>query len=257
MARTQEELLLSVADVLLIDNKSGLEYASATLASHNISQSVDSSEIRAGRKNAVICTLESNKTITVEVEDVHANRDWIAIAMDAELVEQQQAFDARHLPVKLVLAKQGTGADLTVTLPKEPKDAAAVKFFNSKREEVTPDSNADGVFTFTESDTLKAGDVLETSSFVYVVAPKEADVMEIGGEGVGRSFSMFLEETVMNNDMEVIATKTTFFPRVVPDSSFTMEGTSELAEQNVTYTFTVVQADGYDYLGQIYYVKAE
>ena len=243
MARTQEELLLSVADVLLIDNKSGLEYASATLASHNISQSVDSSEIRAGRKNAVICTLESNKTITVEVEDVHANRDWIAIAMDAELAEKT-AFDARHLPVKLVV-----GDGLTVTLPKEPKNPAEVKFFNAQRGEVTATPGTGAEFTLTG---VEKGDVVETSSFVYVA---DADVMEIGGEGQGRSFSMFLEETVMNNDMEVIATKTTFFPRVVPDSSFTMEGTSELAEQNVTYTFTVVQADGFDYLGQIYYIS--
>lgn len=242
MARTQEELLLSVADVLLIDNKSGLEYASATLASHNISQSVDSSEIRAGRKNAVICTLESNKTITVEVEDVHANRDWIAIAMDAELAEQAD-FEARHLPVKLVV-----GDGLKVTLPKEPKNPAEVKFFDAQRQEVAATPGTGAEFTLTG---VQKGDVVETSSFVYVA---DVDVMEIGGEGVGRSFSMFLEETVMNNDMEVIATKTTFFPRVVPDSSFTMEGTSELAEQNVTYTFTVVQADGFDYLGQIYYI---
>ena len=88
----EEEFLLSVADVLLIDLESGMEYATATLASHNISQSVDTSEIRAGRNNAVIATLESNKTITVEVEDVHANRDWLAIAMDAELVEKED-FD--------------------------------------------------------------------------------------------------------------------------------------------------------------------
>ena len=242
MARTQEELLLSVADVLLIDNKAGVEYASATLASHNISQSVDSSEIRAGRKNAVICTLESNKTITVEVEDVHANRDWIAIAMDAELAEKTN-FDARHLPVKLVVSDS-----LTVTLPKEPKNPAEVKFFDAQRQEVTATPGTGAEFTLTG---VQKGDVVETSSFVHVVPA--ADVMEIGGEGMGRSFSMFLEETVMNNDMEVIATKTTFFPRVVPDSSFTMEGTSELAEQNMTYTFTVVQADGYDYLGQIYY----
>ena len=242
MARTQEELLLSVADVLLIDNKSNMEYASATLASHNISQSVDSSEIRAGRKNAVICTLESNKTITVEVEDVHANRDWIAIAMDAEILAQS-TFDARHLPVKLVVDDS-----LKVKLPKTPKNPDEVKFFNAERADVTATPGTDGEFTLAG---VQKGDVVETSSFVYVA---DADVMEIGGEGMGRSFSMFLEETVMNNDMEVIATKTTFFPRVVPDSSFTMEGTSELAEQNVTYTFTVVQADGYDYLGQIYYV---
>ena len=100
MARKQEELLLSVADITLIDNATGVEYATASLKSHNISQSVDTSEIRAGRKNAVITTLESNKTITVELEDVHANRDWLAIAMDTELNEGT-SVKIRVLPQKL------------------------------------------------------------------------------------------------------------------------------------------------------------
>ena len=63
MARQEEELLLSVADVTLIEltkDNEGYEYATASLKSHNISQTVDTSEIRAGRKNAVIATLESN-----------------------------------------------------------------------------------------------------------------------------------------------------------------------------------------------------
>ena len=81
--------------------------------------------------------------------------------------------------------------------------------------------------------------------------------MEIGGEGAGRGFAMYLEESVFNNNMKVIATKTTFFPRVVPESSFTMEGSSELAEQNMTYTFTVSQGEGQTYLGQIIYVPVE
>ena len=86
----EEELLLSVADVLLIDLDTKMEYATASLKTHNISQSVDTSEIRAGRNNAVVATLESNKTITVEIEDVHSNRDWIAIAMDAEVEENKE-----------------------------------------------------------------------------------------------------------------------------------------------------------------------
>ena len=257
MARNQEELLLSVADVLLIDNKTGVEYASATLASHNISQSVDTNEIRAGRKNAVICTLESNKTITVEVEDVHTNRDWVSIAMDAELAEKTN-LDVRHLPVKLAVAKDG--GDLIVNLPKEPKDAAQVKFFffdaaAKERREVTgaQDGTDKTKFVLTDAKTaLKEGDVVETSSFVHVVPA--ADVMEFGGEGVGRSFAMFLEESVFNNDMEIIATKTTFFPRVVPESTFSLEGSTEISEQNVTYTFTVTQADGFDYLGSVMYI---
>ena len=250
MARKQEELLLSVADITLIDNATGVEYATASLKSHNISQSVDTSEIRAGRKNAVIATLESNKTITVEVEDVHANRDWLAIAMDADLAAKQNV-DVRVLPQKL---KVGTG--LKITLAKEPKNKADVKVFkDGVALTAQQDTSSNNVFTLTGgSSSLKEGDVVEVQSYVYVA--KAADVMAIGGEGVGRSFALYLEESVFNNDMAVIATKTTYFPRVVPESSFTMEGSSELAEQNMTYKFTVTKAEGEDALGYIYYVDA-
>ena len=79
----------------------------------------------------------------------------------------------------------------------------------------------------------------------------------MGGEGAGHAFAMYMEESVFNNNMKVIATKTTYFPRVVPESSFTMEGSSELAEQNMTYTFTVSQPEGEAFLGQIIYVPVE
>ena len=248
MARKQEELLLSVADITLIDNATGVEYATASLKSHNISQSVDTSEIRAGRKNAVIATLESNKTITVEVEDVHANRDWLAIAMDADLAAQSNV-DVRVLPQKL---KVGTG--LKITLAKEPKNPSDVKVFKDGVSlTAQQDAQTKTIFSLTAgSSSLKEGDVVDVQSYVYVA--KAADVMAIGGEGVGRSFALYLEESVFNNDMAVIATKTTYFPRVVPESSFTMEGSSELAEQNMTYKFTVTKAEGEDALGFIYYV---
>lgn len=251
MARKQEELLLSVADITLIDNATGVEYATASLKSHNISQSVDTSEIRAGRKNAVIATLESNKTITVEVEDVHANRDWLAIAMDADLAARENV-DVRVLPQKL---KVGTG--LKITLAKAPKDKSALKVYkDGVALTAQQDSSDNKTFTLTAgSSSLKEGDVVDVQSYIYTATA--ADVMAIGGEGVGRSFALYLEESVFNNDMAVIATKTTYFPRVVPESSFTMEGSSELAEQNMTYKFTVTKAEGEDALGFIYYVDAE
>ena len=249
MARKQEELLLSVADVLLIETATGIEYATASLKSHNISQSVDTSEIRAGRKNAVIATLESNKTITIEIEDVHTNRDWLAIAMDAQL-EGQTDVEVRALPVKLVVA-----ADSTITLPKTPIAADIIegdmnlKIYNSQREEVVVSGVQGAKVTLTG---VKEGDIVETSSYRFL-APV-ADVMEIGNEGAGRSFAMFLEESVFNNDMAVIARKVTYFPRVLPESSFSMEGSSELAEQNMTYTFTVAQAEAETFLGKVYYI---
>lgn len=252
MARKQEELLLSVADITLIDNETKVEYATASLKSHNISQSVDTSEIRAGRKNAVVATLESNKTITVEIEDVHANRDWLAIAMDAEL-ESKTSVDVRVLPQKLKVAD-----DMTIELSKAPKHSDDVQVLKDGVKLKATIVSKKVTLSLPEDEssiTLEKGDVVTVMSYVYT-APA-ADVMAIGGEGVGRSFAMYMEESVFNNDMKVIATKTTYFPRVVPESSFTMEGSSELAEQNMTYSFTVSQAEGEENLGYIYYVDAE
>ena len=247
MARQEEELLLSVADVVLIElirgeEQQGVEYATASLKSHNISQTVDTSEIRAGRKNAVIATLESNKTITVEIEDVHANRDWLAIAMDGKM-EEGQTVEVRVLPQKLTVA-----SDLSITLAKVPKGSKVEVFRANAVDpvEVTIDENGKGTVA-----DASAGEVVQVASYLHDTT---ADVITIGGEGQGRAFAMYLEESVFNNDMQVIATKTTYFPRVVPESSFSMSGSSELAEQNMTYTFTVAQAEGKDFLGQIFYV---
>ena len=236
----EEELLLSVADVLLIDLDTKMEYATASLKTHNISQSVDTSEIRAGRNNAVIATLESNKTITVEIEDVHANRDWLAIAMDAELAEGK-SVKVRVLPQTL---KVENGK---VKLTRKPENN--IKGYNKSSENAEVSISSEGVVT-----TATDGDIILVESYEVQVS---ADVIEMGGEGAGHAFAMYMEESVFNNNMRVIATKTTYFPRVVPESSFSIEGSSELAEQNMTYTFTVAKAEGQNFLGQVIYVPVE
>ena len=247
MARKEEELLLSVADVVLIElirgeEQQGVEYATASLKSHNISQTVDTSEIRAGRKNAVIATLESNKTITVEIEDVHANREWLAIAMDGEMTKNQ-TVQVRVLPQKLTVA-----SDLSITLAKAPKDSKVTVLRDNGDEIEVAISDGKGTVT-----GASEGEVVQVMSYLHNAT---GDVITVGGnKGQGRAFAMYLEESVFNNDMQVIATKTTYFPRVVPESSFSMSGSSELAEQNMTYTFTVAQAEGKDFLGQIFYVN--
>ena len=237
----EEELLLSVADVLLVDIATGMEYATASLKSHNISQTVDTSEIRAGRNNAVVATLDSNKTITVEIEDVHSNRDWIAIAMDSK-VEEGQSVTLRVLPQTLKVE------DGKVKLSRTPE--GEVKGYNKTQDNTVFTIGTDGTIATGATN----GDIIIVESYEVT---EQADRIKVGGEGEGSAFAMYLEESVFNNNMKVIATKTTYFPRVVPESSFSMSGSSELAEQNMTYTFTVAQSEGDDFLGQIFYVAVE
>lgn len=256
MAYKQEELLLSVADITLIDNETKVEYATASLKTHNVSQTVDTSEIRAGRKNAIVATLETNKTVTVEIEDVHANRDWLAIAADTHL-QEKTSVDIRVLPQKVKV-----GESLKIKLSKQPKVEGDVKVYKDGVElDVEFDGSDKTLITLSlpldgaEGTELNVGDVVQVMSYIYTA--KAADVMALGGESAGRSYSMYMEESVFNNDMKVIATKTTYFPRVVPESNFTLAGSSELAEQNMSYKFTATQAEGEEALGYIYYVDAE
>ena len=241
----KQELLLGTVDALLVDNETNIEYATATVKSHSIAQSVDTTEIRAGRKDVVIATIESNKSITVELEDAETKRDWVAIAMDAEITDET-SIDVRVLPQQVVV-----GEGLKIKLDKAPKvGSEPIVIFGETQIEASF-TGAAGTLTAGESG-LQVGDVVDVMS--YTTTATKAQVMQIGGEGVGRSFSLYLEESIFNGNMKVIATKITYFPRVIPQSSFTLEGTNELGEQNVTYTFNVAQADGYDYLGKVYYL---
>ena len=91
-ANHEIEFLLSVADVLLLD-KDGNQLASATLKSHNMTQSVDTTEIRGGQRNDVLATIKNNKTIEVTIEDVQQQRDFIAMMLGAE-IQAGQKVDA-------------------------------------------------------------------------------------------------------------------------------------------------------------------
>ena len=88
-AKNDMEFLLSVADVLLID-KDGHQLASATLKSHNMTQSVDTTEIRAGQANDVLATIKNNKTIEVTIEDVQQKHEFIAMMLGSAMDQVQQ-----------------------------------------------------------------------------------------------------------------------------------------------------------------------
>ena len=44
-----EEYLFAVADAILVDEETGIQLATSSLKSHNIAQSVDTTEIKAGQ----------------------------------------------------------------------------------------------------------------------------------------------------------------------------------------------------------------
>ena len=240
-AKNNMEFLLSVADVLLLD-KDGHQLASATLKSHSMNQTVDTTEIRAGQANDVLATIKNNKTIEVTIEDVQQKHDFIAMMLGGA-IQKDQAVEAYVLPQGLKV--QGG----TVTLPQEPKSG------NPKL------TKADGTaveatFTGKVSSSLSGvedGDIVYVEGYAYTSSADNM-LINIKSDKFAGSYKMILDEQVFNADMQVIARKQTVFHKVIPNDSFTLDGSAERAEKTASYTFTVALEPGQEDLGYVLYV---
>ena len=235
-ANHEIEFLLSVADVLLLD-KEGDQLASATLKSHNMTQSVDTTEIRGGQRNDVLATINNNKTIEVTIEDVQQQRDFIAMMLGAE-IQAGQKVDAYVLPQGLTV-KGGK-----VELPHEPKSGETVVYTKPDGTPVEEDAIT----------SLSDGEIVFCSGYKYEA---DAEKMVIASDKFAGSFKMVLDEQVFDADMQVIARKQTVFHKVIPNDSFTLEGSAERAEKTISYTFTVALESGQQDLGYIAYIPVE
>ena len=237
------EFLLSVADVLLLDEK-GNQLASATLKSHNMSQTVDTTEIRAGQANDVLATIKNNKTIEVTIEDVQQKHDFIAMMLGAK-IETGATVDAYVLPQGLTVKSN------KVDLPQTPK--VGEKVVVTKADGTALDGAQVSGKEITGLSGLNDGDIVYISGYAYS-APADNMKMAIASDKFAGSFKMVLDEQVFNADMQIIARKQTVFYKVIPNDSFTLDGSAERAEKTTSYTFTVALEQGREDLGYVLYV---
>lgn len=242
-AKNDMEFLLSVADVLLMDAK-GNQLASATLKSHNMSQTVDTTEIRAGQANDVLATIKNNKTIEVTIEDVQQKHDFIAMMLGAK-IETGATVDAYVLPQGLTVKSN------KVELPQTPK--VGEKVVVTKADGTALDSASVSGKEITGLTGLNDGDIVYISGYAYS-APADNMKMAIASDKFAGSFKMVLDEQVFNADMQIIARKQTVFYKVIPNDSFTLDGSAERAEKTTSYTFTVALEQGREDLGYVLYV---
>ena len=242
-AKNDMEFLLSVADVLLID-KDGHQLASATLKSHNMTQSVDTTEIRAGQANDVLATIKNNKTIEVTIEDVQQKHEFIAMMLGSEM-EKGATVDAYVLPQGLTVSKN------EAQLPQTPKSGENVVVTRADGTAVDGASVSGNKITGLTG--VNDGEIVYISGYAYE-APSDNIKMAIASDQFAGSFKMVLDEQVFNADMQIIARKQTVFYKVIPNDSFTLDGSAERAEKTTSYTFTVALEQGREDLGYVLYV---
>ena len=242
-AKNDMEFLLSVADVLLID-KDGNQLASATLKSHNMSQTVDTTEIRAGQANDVLATIKNNKTIEVTIEDVQQKHDFIAMMLGSA-IQKGATVDAYVLPQGLTVASN------KATLPQTPKEGENVVV--TKADGTALEGASVSGKEITGLTGVGDGEIVYISGYAYS-APADNMKMSIASDKFAGSFKMVLDEQVFNADMQIIARKQTVFYKVIPNDSFTLDGSAERAEKTTSYTFTVALEQGREDLGYVLYV---
>ena len=199
----QVEFLLSVADVLLLD-KEGRQLASATLKSHNMSQTVDSTDIRAGQNNDILATIKNNKTIEVTIEDVQQKRDFIAMMMGAE-IQTGQTVDAYVLPQAIEVGEAGA-----IVLPQIPKTGERVVVEDATGKVLTTTGTGQNL-TISQNPPAK-GTLVYISGYAYETEASE--LMVISSSKFASSYKMILDEQVFDADMQIVARKQTVFHKV-------------------------------------------
>ena len=245
------EFLLSVADVLLLDEK-GNQLASATLKSHSMNQTVDTTEIRAGQANDVLATIKNNKTIEITIEDVQQKHDFIAMMLGGKMEDAAATVDAYELPKGMPLA-----SETTLELAHAPKQGEEVKVTDATGKSLgtLTGNGTDNVVTVS-GENLAKDKIVYVSGYAYE-APAKSQKIVIKSDRFAGSYKMVLDEQVFDADMQIIARKQTVFHKVIPNDSFTLDGSSERAEKTASYTFTVALVPGEESLGYILYIPEQ
>lgn len=247
-AHLSEELYeLTDGEVLVIDRETGMEMYSCSLKSANISKTASKTQIRAGRDNTQWLELVSDSEITVEVVDIQAKRDWLALKLGGKLTKGSVTI--RSFP-KQYEVKGGLTSAKEVTLDHKISGNEAPMVYNVKTNEKVEASYSDGKLTLTGS--VEVGDVVLVGSYKYEVA--DAESIEIPASDKGRAVELWLTRPVANSEEKVVFEKVYNFYKASLPTDFTDESTSEKSESAISTTFTVLKDSAKTGLGKLIYV---
>lgn len=258
------EMLLGVADVLILDDTTGMQIASATLSSHTIEQTVDATDLRGGRTNKIIGRLKTNKGLSVTVEDLQQTKEFQAFISGSEVVTT--ASVAYTMPEEVSYVTDGIELPAT----KQLKDGAPLFCYDPTTGEqliVELDrvSNPMKVKLGTKADNpqgniqtqLQNGAPVLLGAYQYDTT--DAPNFTIKTNKFANNVSVVLEEDVYDGEtMEIIKVKQTIIPVASPDENFSLSGSSEISETTASYTFTALASgDCEDMLGYVVYLDPE
>lgn len=238
---TKELFEVSVADIYFYSRNTGMELFTGTLTQHEITQSVDEEDIKAGRDNAVLATIKKNKQITFTLTDVISRLDQEAFQFGGVVKDVDGNVEAMHMP------KNYTVAGGKVTLDKTPLDGEEVKVYSLKTNKEIPSVLAGNVLTLTGAEE---GEIVFVGGFKYV-APDGAKYYDIAADPTTEPMFAVIEVPIYDNDMNLVALKQYHFPKVSMSGNVTKSGQSEKTTPAIQTEVKVLKDNSVDYLGRV------
>ena len=242
---------LKVANVVLTDNKTGVEMYSASLETHEIAQTVQEELIKAGQENSTYVTLQKSKEIKVTLTDIMSKIDWQAAKMGTDLENKEivvSAFPKNY-------AVQEADGELFIELDKEPLHGQLPVIYNKQTRKAieTSDLMLDGKKVKITDVAISVGDILFGASYRYTTT---ADVLMINNKNTASNYRCELHIPVLNSSMDLLYTKKIVFHKCSMGQDWTFSGSTEIASNPQTTTLTVLQPDNYEELGYVVYEEA-
>ena len=256
-----KEMLLGVADVLILDDITGMQIASATLSSHTIEQTVDSTDLRGGRTNKLIGRLKTNKTLSVTVEDLQQTKEMQALMSGAEI--ETTPTLAFTMPKEVDYTTDG------IVLEPKLKDDTPIFCYDlltgkQYDTQIVPGGGGNDKLKVGEAggantpgniaQELANGTPVLLGAYRYDTTTEEN--FSIRSDKFAKNVSVVLEEDVYDGEtMEIIKVKQTIIPLATPDENFSLSGSAEIGETTASYTFTALASgDCENLLGYVVYL---
>jgi hypothetical protein len=238
---TEELYDMTIGEIHVTDLETGLEMFSGSLKSTNVNKTATKTPVRAGRDNTQWLEIVGDSEITVEVTDIQAKRDWLALKLGGTLETATVELEAFPKNYRV-------GAEKAIDLDQTPVGGAPV-VYNKKTGEVIEASLSSKKLTITEG--AEEGDTVLVGSYKYSV---QAEKVDIPASSSGRDVSITITRPQSNAAQKVVCEKVWKFYRASFSTDFADEATAEKSESAIATSFTVLKHSDHDNLGFLAYV---
>lgn len=231
----EKNMLLDVFDVYGRDKTTGKYiFQQENLTSSAINGTADTTEVRNGRGNSLFATLNTNKSITIEVASNVFSFEQIAMLAGTKVSDN--IAGVTYAPAQKVTCQQAG----SITLEDEPKNTSEVEIYKDG-ELVDGVSISGKVATITGAEV---GDVYKVLPYKIDFLAGDYDVIDIKADEFPEAVELIIKGVERDANSKVVAELTFVFDRCKPSNDFSLSTASTGEPTENTITFNALNSDG-------------